>query len=314
MEWIAAGGMALQGVGGIISAFNQPDYPAELSPEAQYDLAQQGIDLNKFQANLAAVQQAYSNSVLQYQLSKDPALQEAYNKYYGGAEEGMADYAKSAFSGELSPGAKQLGVNLGIDAGKSIQSERNRILENAAQRGIPADSPIVLDELRKAESQIQSAYLGGKSNIGIQDYFQGIQNSMGIVNAARSAPRLAGVDIPAPPMTPQQEAVARQNAAMETRATNIDDVARRTAGVNPARARAMANLAPIPTVPYASPGVPQIGNNNYLSAPPVGMTGAPPMPSTPYASNYANPAYKGYGGVYAKSGSAYEDPYLRTRS
>ena len=198
---VAGAGIGIGGIGGLISSLNAPDAAAELSPEIQAKLKREGIDITEFSANMDAVQQAYGRKVDQYKLQTGQMSQEAFNKIYGGTEGAAGTYAQSAFEGKTTPGAINQISELGVQSGHQGQGLEQQILQDAAARGIPANSPIIQEQLARAREATQSAFLSGSGQIRTQDYSNSVRNAFDILNSARSG-RIAGTQNPAVPLAP----------------------------------------------------------------------------------------------------------------
>jgi hypothetical protein len=186
----SAVGMGLGGVGDLVSSFSGGGGTASLSPEAQWELANLGLNNQNYQVGLQGLQ-----SFLGPQ-----AQQSAFGDIFGTAQGAAGQYATNAYSGQLTPGAQQQITNLGQSTGGQGAQAKNQIIQQALQSGQTVDSPSVQYALSQVPMQVQSAYTQGMGQIASADYQNSVANAnQAIATGASGFNRIAGGNVPGSP-------------------------------------------------------------------------------------------------------------------
>jgi hypothetical protein len=213
-------GAGIGAAGEIIGSLLGSDGPEGMDPATQYILQRMGIDVSSFMAEYNLINQQYQQQMESYGYG-------AYNDIYGGAQKASGEYAKSAFEGDLSPGAENMITQYGQDLGNQQNLSKEDIINQAIQSGRSVDSPDVQAQLAKSSTGVRSAFQGGKSKIMAADYQNNIKNSLSAMEVAKSG-RIAGGEPPATPMDEGKAAFAAANekyttdkAAYDAKVANI---------------------------------------------------------------------------------------------
>ena len=184
---------------------NQPGAAPQINPEVAAALQQQGIDVNKYLAQLQTqqfnAQLPFNQSMQQYSPLLDQAQQKAYNQLYGGTEQAGAQYAQSALSGEQTPLTRQMIADYGNLVGQQRGSQMSGLNQQMGQAGIDPNSPYAMALRQKQQSGLTSDYLRGAGNIANTQAQAGIGNAMNFLQMGQQSERLAGLKSPAIPKT-----------------------------------------------------------------------------------------------------------------
>ena len=219
MSTVGDVGSVLSGVGKLGSAiFGGGATQTGIDPQVAAELEAQGLDINRFLANLQERQfltdTPFNQAMAKYAAQSGALSQDFLNKMYGGAEEGAGAFAKRALSGELSPVSENLLRGVDVQTGQGSNMLKSQIMQNLAAQGIDPDSPaaqqIFAQEMRKYgvdQSQNRTAL-----EEGIRQSDLATANNL--LSGARNAPRLAGQGTPDMVQTQaEQEAAAKEAVA-----------------------------------------------------------------------------------------------------
>lgn len=212
---VAAGGMALQGIGGMISAFDSGG-PPMISPEIQAELEMRGIDINQYLANVQGANAFFNQDITKFPLEVQQALLDQYTKTYGGAEAGMADFAQSAFAGEDPAYLKNQMAQYGTQMGGMRDAADQRANSIIQQMGIDPSSPYAAQIRQNAQQEIDQQYSQGIASMRNQSALSNIGTAKDIVGMGMSSSRLAGAQLPEPPQTTQEQRDTAVSAARES--------------------------------------------------------------------------------------------------
>lgn len=221
---ISAGSSLLSGIfGGLFGGG-----PAQIDPAIQAELSAQGIDIERFRANLAAAQLGaslpFAQDVEKYGAGIKAALAEQYTKSWGGVERAAAKMAEMAASGQVSPGMSRFINDYKQSAGRALGTTMENARFNLGGANLDLTSPAAQNMLMEQERQGKLAIEGQAAEMGAQDIAQMRNMVPNLLQWASSTERMAGTQYPELFQTAQEKEAAGLQSEIDRLTQELNNV------------------------------------------------------------------------------------------